>query len=193
MARLVDGSKLARIHAATLELVVEKGYGGASISAIANKAGVAEGYLYRFYSSKQSLVTALLYGRIHNLILKLKEFLSHESTITSVIELLIGELFTLAETAQNEIRFIHVLMHDYNFQISEQQRNEIEVLCQQVIDSGIRNEEFNETLTVEEVYAMVIIYPIEFINLRIKAFFGINGWNDSDKRKVVDFCINALK
>jgi AcrR family transcriptional regulator len=157
MARLVDGSKLARIHAATLELVVEKGYGGASISAIANKAGVAEGYLYRFYSSKQSLVTTLLYGRIHNLILKLKEFLSNESTITSVIELLIGELFTLAETAQNEIRFIHVLMHDYNFQISEQQRNEIEVLCRQVIDSGIRNEEFNETLTVEEVYAMVII------------------------------------
>jgi hypothetical protein len=84
-------------------------------------------------------------------------------------------------------------MHDYNFQISEQQRNEIEVLCQQVIDIGIRNEEFNEALTIEEVYSMVIIYPIEFINLRIKAFFGIKEWSDSDKRKVVEFCINALK
>jgi AcrR family transcriptional regulator len=173
--------------------VVEKGYGGASISAIANKAGVAEGYLYRFYSSKQGLVTALLYGRINHLIVKLKEFLHQELTISSVIELLIGELFVLAETAQHEIRFIHVLMHDYNFQISEQQRNEIEVLCQQVIDIGIRNEEFNEALTIEEVYSMVIIYPIEFINLRIKAFFGIKEWSDSDKRKVVEFCINALK
>jgi AcrR family transcriptional regulator len=193
MARLVDESKLARIHAATIELVVEKGYGGASISAIANKAGVAEGYLYRFYNSKQELVTSLLYSKINYLVVKLKEFLIQDIEIKTVIELLIGEIFILAETVQNEIRFIHVLMHDYNFQVSEQQRGEIKILCEKVIESGVNRGELNPALTSEEVYSMVIIYPVEFINLRIKGFFGDNGWKDDDKKKVVNFCINSLK
>ena len=193
MARLIDGSKLARIHAATLELVVEKGYGGASTSAIAKKAGVAEGYLYRFYSGKQDLVNSLLRANINHLIVRLNEFLVLHPNIIKVIELLIEELFLLAETMQDEIRFIHVLMHEYNFQISGSQREEIRILCEKIIAFGISRGDFNPDLTVEEVYSMVIIYPIEFINLRIKGFFGNNGWNEAEKRKVVDFCLNSLK
>jgi AcrR family transcriptional regulator len=193
MARLVDESKLSRIHAATLELVVENGYGGASTAAIARKAGVAEGYLYRFYSSKQELVTSLLYSKINHLIVKLKEYLVLYPDIKKVIELLIHELFILAETVQDEIRFIHVLMHDYNFQISQSQREEIKILCEKVIEIGINNEELNPNLTIDEVYSMGIVYPIEFINLRIKGFFGNDGWSENDKRKVVEFCLNSLK
>ncbi len=193
MARIIDGSKLARIHAATLQLVVEKGYGGASISAIAKKAGVAEGYLYRFYSSKQDLVTSLLRTNIHHLIVRLNEFLDQHPDIIKVIELLIGELFLLAETVQDEIRFIHVLMHEYNFQISASQRDEIKILCEKIIAIGISQGDLNPRLTVEEVYSMVIIYPIEFINIRIKGSFGNQGWNDAEKHKVVDFCLHSLK
>jgi len=193
MARLIDESKLVRIHAATLALVVENGYGGASISAIAKKAGVAEGYLYRFYNSKQELVISLLYTKINHLIIRLKEFLTLYPDIKYVIKLLINEIFILAETAQDEIRFIHVLMHDYNFQISESQREEIKLLCEQVIETGVKNGELNPNLSPEEVYTMGIIYPIEFINLRIKGFFGSNSWSVDEKRKVIDFCLNSLK
>lgn len=193
MARLIDESKLARIHAATLALVVENGYGGASISVIAKKAGVAEGYLYRFYNSKQELVISLLYTKINHLIVRLKEFLTLYPDIKEVIKLLICEIFILAETVQDEIRFIHVLMHDYNFQISESQREEIKLLCEKVIETGVKNGELNPNLSPEEVYTMGIVYPIEFINLRIKGFFGSNGWSVEEKRKVVDFCLNSLK
>lgn len=193
MARLVDASKLARIQAATLELVVENGYGGASISAIAKMAGVAEGYLYRFYNSKQDLVTSLLYAKVNHLINKLNDFLIQYTDIRKVLELIIGELFAMAETVQDEIRFIHVLMHDYNFQISTSQREEIKVLCEKVIEIGINSGDLNPKLTTEEVYSMGIIYPIEFINLRIKGFFGYNGWSIEEKNRVVEFCLNSLK
>jgi len=193
MARLVDESKLARIHAATLELVVENGYGGASISAIAKAAGVAEGYLYRFYSSKHELVVSLLYSRINHLIIRLNEFIVLYSDIKKILELLILELFVMADTERDEIRFIHVLMHDYNFQISESQREEIKILCEQVIEIGVKNGDINPGLTSEEVYSMGIVYPIEFINLRIKGFFGKVGWSEKDKYKVVGFCLNSLK
>lgn len=193
MARLIDESKLTRIHAATLALVVENGYGGASISAIAKKAGVAEGYLYRFYNSKQELVISLLYTKINHLIVRLKYFLTQYPDINEVIKLLICEIFILAETVQDEIRFIHVLMHDYNFQISESQREEIKLLCERVIETGVKNRELNPNLSPEEVYTMGIVYPIEFINLRIKGFFGSKGWSVDEKRKVIDFCLNSLK
>ena len=51
MARQIDETKMHRIKEAAVQLVVENGYGGASILMIARKAGVAEGYLYRFYAS----------------------------------------------------------------------------------------------------------------------------------------------
>jgi len=53
MPRLVDETKMHRIKDAAIELIVKNGYGGASISSIAKKAGVAEGYLYRYYNGKQ--------------------------------------------------------------------------------------------------------------------------------------------
>lgn len=193
MARIIDESKLARIHTATMKLVVENGYGGASTASIAKKAGVAEGYLYRFYSSKQELVTTLLYGKINKLVTELKEYIAQYSEIRSVIELLINKIFQLAETEQDEIRFIHVLMHDYNFQSSAEQREEIRVLCQKVIEIGVGSGVLNEDLSAEEVYVMVILYPIEFINLRIKGFFGHHGWSEKEKEKVVSFCLNSLK
>lgn len=193
MARLVDASKLARIQQATMELVVEKGYGGASISSIAKKAGVAEGYLYRFYSSKQDLVNSLLFLKVNRLIFKLNELLSLFPDIRMVLNLLIGELFNMAETVQEEVRFIHVLMHDYNFQVSSSQREEIKVLCERVIETGIRSGDLNPNLTTEEVYSMGIIYPLEFINMRIKGFFGTAGWSEAEKKRVIEFCFNALK
>jgi AcrR family transcriptional regulator len=193
MARIIDESKLARIHAATMKLVVENGYGGASTASIAKKAGVAEGYLYRFYSSKQELVTTLLYGKINKLVTELKEYIVQYPEIKKVIELLINKIFQLAETEPDEIRFIHVLMHDYNFQSSAEQREEIRVLCQKVIEIGVESNVLNKDLSPEEVYVMVILYPIEFINLRIKGFFGGHGWSDPEKEKVVNFCLNSLK
>ena len=130
---------------------------------------------------------------MNNLIVKLNEFLVLHSDIQKVIELLIYEFFVLAETVQDEIRFIHVLMHDYTFQIAASQREEIKILCEQVIEIGITRGGLHPNLTVEEVYSMVISYPIEFINLRIKGSFGKNGWNEAEKQKVVDFCLKSLK
>ena len=44
-----------RLLAAAREIVEEEGYGGASVMAIAERAGVASGTLYRHFSSKEEL------------------------------------------------------------------------------------------------------------------------------------------
>ena len=193
MARLTDEGKIQRIRGATIDLVVQNGYGGASISAIARKAGVAEGYLYRFYTSKQELVTELLYTKVAQIIEKLEFLLNSCTSIKEVISQLIGELFKMATYSPEEIKFIHVLMHDYNFQVSDEQRQHIKRLCEQVIRIGIENDEVNRSISAEEAYGIVVIYPIEFINLRMKGFFGSKGWTAEEQKRVAEFSINALK
>jgi TetR/AcrR family transcriptional regulator, repressor of fatR-cypB operon len=193
MARIIDEAKIQRIKKATIDLVVQNGYGGASISSIARRAGVAEGYLYRFYSGKQELVTELLYTKVARIIDKLELLLNFNTRITEVIVQLIDELFKMADDSPEEIKFIHVLMHDYNFQVSDEQRQHIKDLCKKVIRIGIVNGEINESISQEEAYGMVIIYPIEYLNLRMKDFFGSTTWTFEEQKRVAEFSINALK
>jgi TetR/AcrR family transcriptional regulator, repressor of fatR-cypB operon len=193
MARIIDEGKIQRIRDVTIELVVQNGYGGAAISSIASRAGVAEGYLYRFYKSKQELVTELLYSKIAQIIEKLEFLLNNCTSIKEVIRQLISELFKMAIETPVEIKFIHVLMHDYNFQVSDKQRLQIKNLCEKVIRIGIENNEVSETISPEEAYGMVVIYPIEFINLRMKGFFGSPNWTNEEQKRVAEFSINALK
>jgi TetR/AcrR family transcriptional regulator, repressor of fatR-cypB operon len=193
MARIIDDGKIQRIRKATIELVVKNGYGGAAISSIARHAGVAEGYLYRFYKSKQELVMELLFTKVAQIIEKLEFLLNSGISIEEVIRQLIGELFEMASNSPGEIKFIHVLMHDYNFQVSDEQRSHIKSLCEKVIRMGIANGEVNSCISPEEAFGMVIIYPIEFINLRMKGFFGSTVWTDEEQNRVAEFSINALK
>jgi AcrR family transcriptional regulator len=193
MARIIDDGKIQRIREATIALVVQNGYGGAAISSIARRAGVAEGYLYRFYTGKQELVTELLYTKVAQIIEKLELLLNTCTRIDQVINELISELFTMASDSPEEIKFIHVLMHDYNFQVSDEQRLHIKSLCERVIKIGIENGEVNRNISPEEAYGIVVIYPIEFINLRMKGFFGSNTWTIEDQKRVAEFSINAIK
>lgn len=193
MARIIDETKIGRIREATLELVVSNGYGGASISSIARKAGVAEGYLYRFYSSKQELVSSLLYDKVGRIIAKLEFVLKSCSSVKEVLDLLFGEFFNMADQSPEEVKFMHVLMHDYNFQVLDEQREQIKKLCDAVINIGVETGEMDAGVTAEEVFIMAIVYPIEFINLRMKGFFGQRGWSEKDKARVSEFCIKALK
>ena len=193
MARIIDEGKIQRIREATIEFVVQNGYGGASISSIARRAEVAEGYLYRFYRSKHELVTELLYSKVAQIIEKLELLLNSCPDIKEVISGFIGEFFKMAAETPEQIKFIHVLMHDYNFQVSDDQRLQIRNLCERVIQIGIANREIGEQITPEEAYGMVVIYPLEFINLRIKGFFGNNSWTIEDEQRVKEFSINALK
>lgn len=193
MARVIDEGKIERIREATVEFVVQNGYGGAAISSIARRAGVAEGYLYRFYRSKHELVTELLYSKVAQIIEKLERLLSSRLSVKEVITKLIGEFFNMATTSPGEIKFIYVLMHDYNFQVSDDQRLQIKNLCERVVLIGIANGEIRKDISVDEAYGMVVIYPLEFINLRMKGFFGISALTIDDQKRVAEFSINALK
>lgn len=60
MAQILKEGVRARIHAAALEVFAAQGFAGASMSAIAARAGVATGNLYRYHANKDDLFAALI-------------------------------------------------------------------------------------------------------------------------------------
>lgn len=192
MAKLIDESKLQRIKAAAVELTVHLGYGGASISAIARKANVAVGYLYRFYAGKYELVSDLLDEMIRGITGQIEETLTHCSSIRQVIEPLVSYFFELADSDPHRIRFVYSLINDYRFSIQPDQQKHIQMLCSKVLSLGKAKGEVQPKLGEEEIYLMAVIYPIEFINVRFKQLFQQQPLSESDRQRVIDLIMASL-
>lgn len=193
MAKNIDESKLMRIKEAAIELIVEKGYGEASISAIAAKADVAAGYLYRFYPGKRELVTDLLDEKIRNIAGELEEIMESCNTISEVIESLVNYFFQLAARQPDHIRFLYSLINEYRFSILPGQLKRISDLCSKLLDIGRCTGEISESFSEEEIFIMAVIYPIGFINIRFKQHFSARPLSETDKQRVVKLCMAALK
>lgn len=194
MARNVDTSKLENIKTATLLLVVEKGYGGASIAEIAKKAGVAEGYLYRYYKSKSELVNDLLFSTFDELINSLDALINNTTlSVKDVLEKLVRTLFDIATSQPEKMKFLFVLMHDYNFAIIAEQRERIFDLCRKVRVKGIKNNEINKNVDEEAIYLFAVITPIDFINLRFKNYFNKSSLGEREIKKLINHLDNILK
>jgi TetR/AcrR family transcriptional regulator, repressor of fatR-cypB operon len=193
MARITDDSKLERIKDAAMQLVVAKGYGGASISEIAKTAKVAEGYLYRHYKSKSDLIEDLLYKNINELIDKFENLTNSNHPVLFVFDQLVRTLFEIANHDPIKIKLLYVLMNDYNFVIQEKQRKRIQNLCKKVKENGHASGEINSNVDEEEIYLLAVTYPIQFINLRLKGFFNKAKLGEPEIKKVLHVCFNSIK
>ncbi|MGQ1946289.1 TetR/AcrR family transcriptional regulator [Geofilum sp. OHC36d9] len=193
MAKAIDEEKLKRIKEAAIELIVKNGYGGASISAIASRADVATGYLYRFYPGKYELVSDLLNNKVHDIADEIEKMYLAHTTVAQVSRRLIDYFFQQAAEFPFHIRFLYILIAEYKFTIGNNERNMILTLCRQIMNTGHSSGEINEKFREEELFLMLVIYPIEYINLRFKGFITSQSLAESDKNRVHQLCVNALK
>lgn len=193
MAKVINEEKINRIKEAAIELIVKNGYGGASISAIATKADVATGYLYRFYPGKYELVTDLLNTQLKEIAEEIETMLKEEATVELVSQKLIDYFFQQAEERPFHIRFIYILVAEYKFKMGEVEKEKILSLCRQMLKSAHASGEINNKYKEEEIFLMLVIYPIEYINLRFKKFISSRELCNEDKKRIHRLCVNALK
>lgn len=188
MARSVNYKKLEDVKRSAMQLIVEKGYGGASISQIAKKAQVAEGYLYRFYKSKEDLVSDLLNTKVNEIANKLDEAIQNSESLSEIIELLVRSIFEIANKSKTNIQFMYVMMNDYSFSVNSTIKERIKLLCTEANNFGTKLKQLDTLMDIEELYIFAVIYPIQFINLRLKNFFGTNNWSNKDIEKLIKVC-----
>lgn len=84
-------------------------------------------------------------------------------------------------------------MNDYNFNIHEDQRQRIFLLCKELKEKGIISNEIGSGINEEHIFLIGVVYPIQFINLRIKNFFYKSQLGDQEITEVIKIILKLLK
>ncbi|WP_347839714.1 TetR/AcrR family transcriptional regulator [uncultured Draconibacterium sp.] len=168
MARITDQTKIERLKQSTMKLVVDRGFGGASAALIAKDAQVASGYFYMHYKGKYEMVNAILqevYAEVFGMFEKL---IGQEQPFLKTIEELVRHFVNVANHEPIKVKFLYVLTNDYNFIIEEQIHKNTLKLIERLIKMGREKGDLDKTLNVEDLYLVLIITTIQFINQKYK-------------------------
>lgn len=193
MARNTDPTRLEKIHQTTMHMVVQNGYGGASISSIARQAGVAEGYLYRFYKGKSELVNGLFYKVLSEVANHMEEVLQRSQTIEVVLDELLEQMLRLTHDTPEKIMFLYKLMHDHTFRIEDSLRDRIFQICSRFRNLGIETGQMDPMISEENIYLLCVAYPITFINSRLKGLFYNHKLDSDELSNVKALILKSLK
>lgn len=168
MARITDQTKIERLKQSTMKMVVDYGFGGASVALISKDAQVASGYFYMHYKGKYELVNAILqevysevFGMFEKLIDQGKPF--HET-----IENIIRHFVESANKEPIRVKFLYVLTNDYNFVIDKHIQENTQMLLEKLMEMGRSSNDLDKTLIVSDMYLILIITTIQFINQKYK-------------------------
>ncbi len=168
MARIADENKLERLKLATMKLVAENGYGGASAALIAANSDVSTGYFYRLYKGKYELVNSLLLDVYKEVAGKLDELIQEGSSFQILIASLISYFFKMANKEPVKAKFFYVLTSDYRFKSDHEVKSSIFEYINKIMDIGRSSNELDEKLSQDDIYLMLLINTIQFINQRFK-------------------------
>lgn len=193
MARQVDENKIQAIKEATINIVVSDGISGASISKIARKAQVSEGYLYRFYRSKRELLEMLFIEGFYKMQSLLELQVDTKHTVEEIVVAFSNRIYELVETEHNIVSFHHKLLTDFSFEIPEKYKNNVQEICTKILAVGKETKEIDEELTAEQLYAIVVGGTLQFINTRLRNLFSDAPFSKEDIAKSVTIILRTMK
>lgn len=168
MARITDEKRVERLRQATMKYVVEKGFGGASAVLIAKEAKVAVGYFYLHYKGKYEMVSQLLHNVYQEVVNKLDELINKGSSFGEIIKNLISYLVKMANEEPIKIKFLYVLTNDYSFHIDDEVRSVVFKTIEKIKNIGYKSNELDCTIIEDDLYLILVINTIQFINQRFK-------------------------
>lgn len=196
MARIADPQKIENIKRATMEMMVDTGYKGLTVSKIAKNAGVSVGYLYRHYEGKIELIEALIDEYFAYFKEQLFGSIKNAESIRSVIELFIEKVVTIALEDPVPVQFLTTLAHDQQFHSEKtgiSLESEITHFLNLVMNKGWETAEISKHVTILEIYLMLIQYPLDYVTLKLSSGFAKRELDEKDIKKISDVVCNAIK
>jgi len=192
MARITDPKKIENIKKATMEIIIEKGYSNATIAAIAKRAGVSLGYLYRHYSSKVEFMEEFVHTTSTEFLLYSCKLMNNCKDIKEIFNKHITYLADIANNNPTLMLFYISLFLDIRY-ITRIQFIDLEVkIAKEFIEKGRKTGEINSNLTVAQLTSVYPTIPLKYM--------GVSISNESSKvigtediERLVEMCMNALK
>lgn len=196
MARVTDPQKIEDLKEAAIERIVKYGYRGTSIADIAKKANVSAGYLYRYYRSKEELITDIMSTQVEAVRADIKNGLKNSDTIEELFYNSVTNMFRLVKSAPSHAQAIAslVLAADLD-QIIPDVAEIGEDMFRAIFEFGLKTQEFNESITMEDVRLVFSTIPFGYITMSLKESNDqlLSAFSEEQARKLVRLCLNALK
>lgn len=168
MARITDQKKIERLKQSTMKLVVEQGFGGASAALIAKDAQVASGYFYMHYKGKYEMVNSILQEVYQEVFCKFEEFIQQEASFADTLEKMVRHFIGIANSEPIKVKFLYVLTSDYSFVIDQKTRDNTYAIIGKLKEFGHASQSLDESITEEDLYLILFINTIQYINQRYK-------------------------
>lgn len=193
MARPSDPNKLQQIKQATIETIVRLGLENTTISTIAREAGVSEGYLYRHYASKQELINSLFQERMESILEQLNSILEQDNmTLGQVLESYITGVVTRAIEAPDASKFYYTLLHNYNFEVSAEQKAGTLQTLERLRELGLKNGQIHPDVTLEQLYLSSFVLTIDYVHLKMRKLVSPEGLTLTDIPLITRQVLRAL-
>ena len=183
MAKKIDTSKIERIRQASVEIISECGITGSSVAAIAQRAGVSAGYLYRHYPSKVKLVNDLLNDALNSITERIDALIGENDRIDRIVSGIIGFIFESASLNPYRLKFQIMLLNDFSTEIGET-----------LIRKGHENGSVRKNVSIEDFYIALVGIPMQYLAARYKFGFGANDWDiAAEIEKITRISMCAIK
>jgi AcrR family transcriptional regulator len=136
-----DGSGTRRkIHEVALRLFVEKGVSETTVRDLAKAAGIAEGTLYRHYTSMSELIWDLFSSNYAAFAHRIKAAQAAQAAFPARLGAIVGEFCRFFDEEPVLFRFLMLTQHQTLPRVSNDDDNPVEVLHRVVSEAIARDE-----------------------------------------------------
>lgn len=188
--------KQLKIVQAAVEIFSEKGFAGSSTSEIAQKAGVAEGTIFRHYKTKKELLLSIVAPIMTKLIapFAVKDFTKVlEADYPDVEQFLRAIIVNRLEFARKNFPIIKIFMHEIPFhpELREQFKETVAILVLEKAYKAIRHfQDEGQIIKLPEAATMRLIVSTIF-GFLITRFLLIPDaeWDESQE---IEYTINFI-
>ncbi len=193
--RITDEEKIKRVIKATKELIVRKGFHGASISEIAKNAKVSDGYLYRHYKGKEDLVTSIFEEQLKEFHDYVFELIEARETVRGITEGIISYILDLYKNDPTAVSFANSLVYDFSFKYPDSRAEAIDRIIMHISNLGKSTQEIGLHIREIDILSTLFTIPVKYIDYKLKGY----GEKDSELHKLyeveilLNICMNALK
>lgn len=196
MPRPTDIRRFELVKRVTMEILVEKGFRGLTLSKITEKSGVSAGYIYKHYSGKNELVVSLMNEYFLKFKERVKPAIRSKLSFREVIEIYIEILVNMALEDPIPVLFLNVLAND-PFMSEEgmdiKVRSTLNLALDKMSGLGRKTKEVGDHVRAIELYLMIIKYPISYIAMKTNSEISDGTISINDIVFITNIICNALK
>ncbi len=192
MSKRIDTSKIERIRNAAIEIISEQGIHNCSVAAIAKKAGVSVGYLYRHYSGKNELINDMLEQYFNTINEKISSLITEKHGVETIVEGVIRHILHIAQGNEAKIKFLIMLLNDFSVTIRPSLTTRVDALAEELMVMVRNSHHVRQDLFPEDLYHAMIGLPMQYLALHYNQIISCVEYKEIDADHVVAQAMNMI-